>query len=156
MAHYSVLNQKKNGQTIVEFDYPQLADYRISLYTTTVKGVVNTVLSFPTITFRHKDAQVARDIIDGLQLAANYINVARGGRKGKLPLLGGEAITNDHDVLAQVFKHHEYPAVRVMLQADEFYRWQIDGFRSGNNDAPSLARIAGTINNVIIAAQKLR
>jgi hypothetical protein len=156
MAQYTVLNRKKNGQTVICFDYPQLKNYRIVCLTSTTRGVINTVVSFPTITFRHKDAQCALDVIQGLQLAANYITSIRGGGKSAFKLSGGEAVTNDFSVTAQVFKFHEYPAVGVILEDDDFYRWIIDGFRSGNNDAASLARIAGTVNNCIIAAQGLR
>ena len=156
MAQYTVLNRKKNGQTVIRFDYPQLETYRIICQTSTVRGVVNTVVSFPTITFRHKDAQVAGDIIKALQLAANYITSIRGGGKAAFKLSGGVAFIEGDNVTAQVFKYHDYPAVNVVLEDDGFYRWTIDGFRSGNNDAASLARIAGTINNCIIAAQGLR
>ena len=154
MAEYLVLNHKKNGVTVVVFNNLLVANYAIRLTTGTSRGKVTTAVSLPNMTWRHKDSEVAQDIIQGLVLAGKYIESIRGGRLS-VRLSGGEAVYNDGDITAKVFPRHDFPRVTLVKEPDGFYRWRIDGYYSGENDSASLLRIAGTINNVRLKAEEV-
>mgnify|MGYP001160526821 CR=1 FL=1 len=154
MAQYFVRNTKKIGITVVTFNHEDIANYAIRLTTITKRGITTTAVSVPVISFRHKSNQCVLDVIDGLKLAAKYIEKIRGGHTA-IRLSGGEAVYNDGNIIAQVFANHENPKVTLTKESDGFYRWKIGGYFSGENDAPGLIRMAGTINNVRLKAEEV-
>jgi len=154
MAKYLQLNRKKQGVTIILFDSPDLSQYALRCMTSFSRGKSTTRLLTPTFTFRHHDRQTVLDVVNGLQLAINYMAQMSGKKTIKIGNYGGEPVYNDGDFTASVFKAQYNPLVTVRREGDGFYRWTIEGYLC-QDDPGGLARLGGTVMRMLEKVEDL-
>lgn len=122
--------------------------YDLAAYTSRWAGRVFVDFALPYITFRHHDGRVAADLIDALKKIGQYACRMTGsdvkfGARAEKPRIA----TAEHWRIP-VFKNFAEPYCEMVLEEDNYWRWNIQG-HAFDDDIPSIAKYIATLQKLV-------